>query len=163
MSNDNDNADDTATGHSPEDRRVSRRRLLMSGTGAAGLVVGAAAAEADNLLTQPSQPMQPVADIPPSEDLMREHGVLKRILLAYRDVVERLAGDRDVPVDALREAVTIVRDFIEGFHEGLEEAYVFPRLREAGKDVDVVQTLLMRRPRAPHHPAHPGYRHQAGN
>ncbi|MGH3500366.1 MAG: hemerythrin domain-containing protein [Nocardioidaceae bacterium] len=143
---------DHRTGGAPKKRgsEVSRRRLLLAGTGAAGLVVGAAATETRDLLTPPAQPdqvMQPVDQIPPSEDLMREHGVLKRILLAYREVIDRLHHGRDVPADALHQAATIVHDFIEGFHEGLEEAYVFPRLQHAGKHVDVVQTLLVQHAR----------------
>jgi hypothetical protein len=33
-------------------------------------------------------------EIPPAEDLIREHGVLKRILLIYRDVILRLHGKK---------------------------------------------------------------------
>ncbi|WP_240419116.1 hypothetical protein [Paenibacillus periandrae] len=35
-----------------------------------------------------------VVAIPPTEDLMRDHGVLKRILLIYRKVVKQLIGEK---------------------------------------------------------------------
>jgi hemerythrin-like domain-containing protein len=38
--------------------------------------------------------------------------------------------------------VTLVHDYVEGFHEGIEEGYVFPRLRAAGAEVETVDTLL---------------------
>ena len=70
-------------------------------------------------------------EIPPSEDLMREDGALKRKLVVYREVTERLTAGHDLPVDSLHQAAHIVHEYIEGFHEGLEEACVFPALRRA--------------------------------
>lgn len=123
------------------------RRVLLAGTGAAGLLVGAGATESANLLARPDRVMQPVTEIPPSEDLMREHGILKRVLLVYREAIRRLDAGSDLPTGSLHQAAAIVHEFIEGFHEGLEEAYVFPRLRAAGKHVDTVQTLLIQHAR----------------
>jgi hypothetical protein len=97
------------------DHRISRRRgLLLAGTGAAGLIVGAGATEAGNLATAPSQVLEPVAEIPASEDLMYEHGVLKRVLLVYREAADRLTSGADVPADALHQAAQIVHTFVEG-------------------------------------------------
>jgi hypothetical protein len=42
----------------------------------------------------PQQPGMEMEEIPPTEDLMREHGVLKRILLIYEDVILRLHGQK---------------------------------------------------------------------
>lgn len=145
--------DDVTTGESSQGAlgdpgRFSRRRgLLLAGTGFAGLVVGASATEAANVVTGPDQVMEPVAEISPSEDLMREHGVLKRILLIYGEAASRLTAGRDLPVDSLHQAAQIVHEFIEGFHEGLEEGYVFPPLRRAGKLGHTVNTLLIQHAR----------------
>jgi hemerythrin-like domain-containing protein len=72
-------------------------------------------------------------EIPASEDLMREDGALKRKLVVYREVTDRLTAGHDLPVDSLHQAAHIVHEYIEGFHEGLEEACVFPAPRRAGQ------------------------------
>ena len=72
---------------------------------------------------------------------MREHGVLKRILLVYREGIRRLqAGEQD-PAQALNSGAGIIRSFIEDYHEHLEEQYVFPKLEQAGKLTDITTVL----------------------
>lgn len=122
-------------------RRLTRRALLVGGS---GLLVGAAATEGANLAVGGPAPSK---DLTPGEDLMREHGVLKRILLAYRNVLERQAEHTQVPTAPVHDGATIIHDYIEGFHEGLEEAYVFPPLRAAGQLVQTVDTLLVQHAR----------------
>jgi hemerythrin-like domain-containing protein len=41
----------------------------------------------------------------------------------------------------LASAATIIRDFIEGYHEKLEEDYLFPRFEKARKLTDLVAVL----------------------
>jgi hemerythrin-like domain-containing protein len=52
-------------------------------------------------------------------------------------------------VDArnVQDAALIIHDYIEGFHEGLEEGYVFPRLISAGRLTSTVTTLLVQHAR----------------
>src|SRR4051812_18631507 len=52
-------------------------------------------------------------EVTPLEDLMREHGVLDRILLVYDEVGRRLAEKRDFPADVIPHAARLVRRFIE--------------------------------------------------
>ena len=40
-------------------------------------------------------------EVSPAEDLMREHGVLKRVLLTYREALRRIATREDLPPEAL--------------------------------------------------------------
>ncbi|HEX2970921.1 MAG TPA: hemerythrin domain-containing protein [Tepidisphaeraceae bacterium] len=80
-------------------------------------------------------------DVSPPEDLMREHGVLKRVLLIYGEALRRMEAKTEVPPDALADAAQIIRSFIEDYHEKLEEDYLFPRFRKANKLVDLVQVL----------------------
>jgi hemerythrin-like domain-containing protein len=123
---------------------VSRRLLL---TGGAGLVVGAGATELGDRLSASTPPAEP--HVPsPGEELMVEHGVLKRVLLAYRAVSERLGDGRAVPAGVISDAAQIVSDYVESFHEGLEEAYVFPRVREV--QGALVTTLLVQHDRGRH-------------
>jgi hemerythrin-like domain-containing protein len=68
------------------------------------------------------------------EDLMREHGVLRRALLVYAEAASRLSSGRgDVPTPALRDTAELFRRFGEEYHErALEEQHVFPVLARAG-------------------------------
>jgi hemerythrin-like domain-containing protein len=77
----------------------------------------------------------------PAEDLMREHGVLKRILLIYGEAVRRIQVNEEVPPQALMDSAKIIRSFIEDYHEKLEEYFLFPRFRKARQLVDLVEIL----------------------
>ena len=66
--------------------------------------------------------------IAPEEDLMREHGVLKRVLLVYREVLRRLGDHEELKPELLAQAAGIIRNFIEDYHEKLEENHVFSTL-----------------------------------
>lgn len=124
--------------------RLSRRGLIA---GAAGLAVGAGAVGATQLFTGPDDDV--VARPPaPGEELMTEHGVLKRLLLVYRAAAEQLAAGASPPVGVVVDAAQLIRDYVESFHEGLEEAYVFPRVRDAHPDL--VRTLLVQHDRGRH-------------
>ena len=79
--------------------------------------------------------------VSPGEDLMREHGVLNRVLLIYDETIRRLEGQDDPHVEVLAPAAGLIRRFIEGYHEKLEETQLFPRFEKAGKLVDLVTVL----------------------
>jgi len=80
-------------------------------------------------------------EVTPTEDLMREHGLLKRILLIYDEVRTRIAAQKDFPPEAVTNSATIIRSFIEQYHEKLEEDYLFPRFRKNKLLVDLVDVL----------------------
>jgi hemerythrin-like domain-containing protein len=124
--------------------RPGRRAVLIS---AAGLAAGAGAANAGwSLAASPPAAPDP-AVIPPDDDLMREHGVLKRVLLCYREMTARIQAGGPLDARDLHDAALIIHDYIEGFHEGLEEGYVFPRLVRAGRLTSTVTTLLVQHAR----------------
>lgn len=80
-------------------------------------------------------------EVSPAEDLMREHGVLKRVLLIYREVINRIDSKRDFPPDVVQSSARLIRSFVEDYHEKLEEDYLFPRFRKANRLADLVDTL----------------------
>lgn len=80
-------------------------------------------------------------EVTPAEDLMREHGVLKRVLLVYDELQHRIAARQDFAPAVVSDAAGIIRNFIESYHEKLEEDYLFPRFRKKGKLVELVDTL----------------------
>ena len=126
-------------------RLVGRRSLL---TGAAGLVIGVGATETINALTATASAPAGSRLASPGEALMTEHGILKRVLLAYRAASQQLATGTVPPNGAVADAAQIISDYVESFHEGLEEAYVFPRVRTSNPDL--VQTLLAQHDKGRH-------------
>src|SRR6266540_586649 len=89
-------------------------------------------------------------DVEAVEDLMREHGVIRRVLVVYRESATRLRGNRaSVPPELLHKAATLMRAFGEDYHEKqLEEAHVFPALKPMGGNVmSEVDTLLVQHQR----------------
>jgi len=79
-------------------------------------------------------------EIPLTEDLMREHGLLNRILLIYEEIARRL-DNNETPLKALGQAASIIQDFIENYHEKLEENYLFPLFEKNKKHVPLIKTL----------------------
>src|SRR5205085_2911056 len=58
------------------------------------------------------------AEVTANEDLMREHGILRRALLVYQESVVRLRQDpASVPPDALEKTANLFRVFGEEYHE----------------------------------------------
>ncbi len=80
-------------------------------------------------------------EVSANEDLMREHGVLNRLLLIYQEIARKIDNYESFDMHSLAKAATIVRTFLENYHEKLEEEYIFPRFEKAGKQTDLVKTL----------------------
>jgi hemerythrin-like domain-containing protein len=122
---------------------AGRRHLLGISISAAG-VIALSACGSPQRKPSPDGPGAPSAEevpVTPPEDLMREHGVLKRILLIYREGIRRLQAGDQAPAQALNASAGIIRSFIEDYHAHLEEQYVFPKLEQAGKLTDVTAVL----------------------
>jgi hemerythrin-like domain-containing protein len=105
-----------------------RRSFLLAGAMGAGLLV-------------PRAQEEPEEDVSPPEDLMREHGIVKRVLLVYEEAIRRIDAKADLSPDAVRDAAAIIRTFIEDYHERLEEDYLFPRFEKAGRLTDLTKVL----------------------
>jgi hemerythrin-like domain-containing protein len=118
----------------------ARRRFLKDAVG-----VGAAIALASRGLrgeAKPEKEKEEEENVSPTEDLMREHGVLRRILLVYGEVIRRVESNQEVKPDLVGHSAQIIRAFIEDYHERDEEEYIFPRFQKAGKMTDLVGVLL---------------------
>jgi hemerythrin-like domain-containing protein len=119
----------------------SRRRLLA---GAAGSLLLSAPAFADQ--RRQAAPKKKTAEAIPvtaTEDLMREHGVLRRILLIYEAGARRIGQGEDIDPAVFSQAAETMRDFIHEYHEKSEEEHVFPRFTKAGRMVELVDVLLV--------------------
>lgn len=126
----------------PTPPAVSRRGLLGVSMSTAGAIALSACGNS-RPKSGPGEHGASAEEVPvtPPEDLMREHGVLKRILLIYREGIRRLQAGEPTPAQELNAGAEIIRDFIEDYHEKLEEKHVFPKLEQAGKLTDTIGVL----------------------
>ncbi len=115
-----------------------KRRELMRMIGV--MSGGAAIAGWGSLAAAAKAPVEQ-EDVSPGEDLMREHGLLNRILLIYEEAVWRLEGHSALKPELLARSAGIIRRFVEDYHERLEEDYLFPRFEEKRLYTDLVSTL----------------------
>jgi hemerythrin-like domain-containing protein len=81
------------------------------------------------------------SEVPPAENLMREHGVLRRILLIYEEAIRRVNGAEPLPPGVIADSAGIIRRSIEDYHEKLEEEEIFPRFEKAGQLGDLAKVL----------------------
>ena len=122
---------------------LKRRQMLLSfsAIGAGTLLAGCAMPQNSTSGARNDEPRKEGEEteeaagieVTATEDLMREHGILRRILLVYTESAAKLRQDAgSVPTDELEKAAQLFRVFGEDYHEKkLEEAYIFPSLRQA--------------------------------
>lgn len=82
-------------------------------------------------------------EIPLTEDLMREHGVLNRVLLIYDEIIRRIDTNTPFSPATLEQAATIIKTFVEDYHEKMEEDYLFPLFEKHKVEVQLVRTLRL--------------------
>ncbi|MGZ5201545.1 MAG: hemerythrin domain-containing protein [Telluria sp.] len=112
---------------------ADRRHFLKAGAGMAGLAAAPLRAEEGG------------KDVSAAEDLMREHGILRRALLVYAVAWERLrsVGHADIRPAALQRAAQLFRTFGEDYHERkLEEEIIFPAVRKLKGTVATYPDIL---------------------
>jgi hemerythrin-like domain-containing protein len=119
------------------------RRVFVAAFGAAGAGLWVPMRAAEQQRGGGGKPKQDKREeeVSPAEDLMREHGVLKRVLLVYEEAIRRIDAKQDLPPDSVREGATIIRTFIEDYHEKLEEDYLFPRFEKARQLTELTNVL----------------------
>jgi hemerythrin-like domain-containing protein len=72
---------------------------------------------------------------------MREHGVLRRILLIYEESIKRMESGQPAPITDINESAGIILRVVQDYHEKLEEDYVFPVFQTTGRQLHLVSTL----------------------
>lgn len=124
------------------DYDVSRRDVLGRVGLSAGTVLAATMAASGKEKEATEGEGKEEVPVTPPEDLMREHAVLSRLLLIYEKAMASGPRPADWPMSRLADAVQLVRTFVEDYHEKLEEVYIFPRFRKAGRLADLTTVLL---------------------
>ncbi len=121
---------------------LRRTFLWQSAAVAGGLLLPAATL---TIAQEKPKKQEDELEVTPNEDLMREHGLLRRVLLIYDESIHRLQtkakGKPDFDSDIVIETADIVRNFVEDYHETLEQEHVFPRLQNGPLD-SLVATLF---------------------
>jgi hemerythrin-like domain-containing protein len=119
------------------------RRDLLAGIGSigAGIVLsGCSGAK------MPQREKEAVGgEVTAVEDLMREHGVLRRALFVYSETAARLRNKPStVAPDAIVKTARLFRAFGEDYHEKkLEEKFIFPPLKWQGGLVAGLTDILI--------------------
>jgi hemerythrin-like domain-containing protein len=114
----------------------STRRQLLVGLTSAG--AGAIMIACNKAGSPPAKEAKADADdaepeVTATEDLMREHGILRRALLVYQETAASLTSNAAVATPPLQKTAKLFRAFGEEYHEKkLEEAYIFPAVKKAG-------------------------------
>jgi len=76
-------------------------------------------------------------EVTATEDLMREHGVIRRALLVYEETVPKLRkSSGSIDPAALHQTAELFRTFGENYHERmLEEQHIFPVIRKMSPEL----------------------------
>lgn len=117
-------------------RELLRNGMVVFATAAAGVVSARAWSLQDKEAAEP--------EVTATEDLMREHGIIRRALLVYAQLAGKLRkAPGSVDAAALHKTAQLFRTFGEDYHERmLEEQHIFPVVRkmkgEAAKYPDVL-------------------------
>ncbi|MEW6125911.1 MAG: hemerythrin domain-containing protein [Acidobacteriota bacterium] len=84
-------------------------------------------------------------EVTATEDLMREHGILRRALLVYSEAAAKLRSNpATVPPEALQKTAKLFRAFGEDYHEKkLEETFIFPAVKKAGAEAGSLADILI--------------------
>jgi len=134
-----------------------KRRQLLTGISVAGAGVlinacrsntqtrtgGATNDENKNDAPAPGE-AEPI-EVTATEDLMREHGILRRALLVYQESAVRLRQDpASVPPDTLEKTANLFRVFGEEYHEKqLEEVFIFPAVKKTTNAATAYVDILL--------------------
>jgi hemerythrin-like domain-containing protein len=127
-------------------RELLRNSLVFSAAGL-GCVGGLTPLHADSFFQESKEGKksgEKEPEVTATEDLMREHGVIRRALLVYYEVIPKLRQDpAGVDAAALQKTAKLFRTFGEDYHERmLEEQHIFPLVRKQGNELQRYADIL---------------------
>lgn len=126
-----------------QNKNNSRRRFLKN----SGLLIAGSTILNTNLLGETlinsGKNLSAGVKLNPNEHLMRDHGLMQRILLIYQEIIDRINKKSGFPPETVIDSANTVRMFIEANHEQLEENYLFPHFKKANTLVELVNILTI--------------------
>ena len=96
------------------------------------------------LATRPHPPGKFGEELPlisPTEILSREHAIIERVMIAMENLVAELIDDPGIDVFPINHAAITINEFGAQHHMVDEEQFLFPKFREAGVAIPLVDTL----------------------
>lgn len=118
-------------------RRKFLKVAVLSGAGVAACVT-----PAEDRFEIRTKGGEDEAEVTPCEDLMQEHGALDRIMLIYDEAARLIGAQKPFEPSVIAKAASIVRGFVEDYHEQNEEEFVFPRLQSHKTETELVTVLF---------------------
>lgn len=117
---------------------ISRRKMMTS-----ALAVGGAVVLTPASLLAAAEQKEP--EVTATEDLMREHGVLRRALLVYYESAPRIRQNAaSLDASQLYQTAKLFQDFGENYHERLlEEQHIFPIVKKGPKQAAEYVPILI--------------------
>src|SRR5262252_6206668 len=118
--------------------------MTLIATPRRGLFLGAAAGAALTLAACAPGAKGGQGAVSATEDLMREHGVLRRLLVVFRESASFVrANFSAVDGKQIWRAADLFRRFGEAYHEQLEEQHIFPQVMKAGGEAAALAPILI--------------------
>ncbi len=120
----------------PNRRNLVRNSIAWGSAAAIALpLIGKSFAQEPNK-EGPKKSEEKEPEVTATEDLMREHGVIRRALLVYYEVIPQLHQQPSkINAGALQQTAKLFRAFGEDYHECmLEEQQIFPMVRKHGPE-----------------------------
>src|SRR5258707_4378717 len=115
---------------------------VIAGSGSALAALPSPAEAKRKSKTAPkTAPPPPAAKVNPTEDLMREHGILLRVLLIYEEGMRRLEGGSTILADIFSFTLRLSQRFFEGYHQKLGEDHAFSEMGDARKRNELTPVL----------------------
>jgi len=80
-----------------------------------------------------------------TEVLIKEHEMIREVLVLLNDVIQRLDSGSQIPISDIRDIVVFIQVFADRYHHGKEEDLLFPALEAAGmaRDGSPIGIMLM--------------------
>jgi len=125
--------------------REDRRNLLRNCAALGIALAGSSLATVGEAFQKPGpSPAEKEPEVTATEDLMREHGVIRRALLVYSETAPKLrVNAAAIDPAVLQKTAQLFRAFGEDYHEKmLEEQHIFPVVRRAGGELERYADIL---------------------
>jgi hemerythrin-like domain-containing protein len=112
-------------------RKLSRRNIVLTAGAAVVALTGCGNRKA--------------SDVTANEDLMREHGIIRRALFIYGEASRQARENpASIPVRKLLDTAVLFRQFAEDYHErAVEETHIFPVVRRLKGAVSQLPDVLL--------------------